>query len=71
MTLHENNLSTHYPEAEWQMRVDLAACYRVADTFGFSDIVWNHITAMLMAHKIGRRSRKGAAILAPKAASRS
>ena len=27
------------------MRVDLAACYRVADEFGFSDIIWNHITA--------------------------
>ena len=27
------------------MRVDLAACYRLADLFGFSDIVWNHITA--------------------------
>ena len=45
MTLHDNNPSTRYSEAEWQMRVDLAACYRVADTFGFSDIVWNHITA--------------------------
>jgi len=27
------------------MRVDLAACYRLADLFGFSDIVWGHITA--------------------------
>jgi len=27
------------------MRIDLAACYRLADLFGFSDIVWNHITA--------------------------
>lgn len=27
------------------MRIDLAACYRLADHFGFSDIVWNHITA--------------------------
>ncbi|MDH3603317.1 MAG: class II aldolase/adducin family protein [Candidatus Tectomicrobia bacterium] len=32
-------------EAEWQARVDLAAGYRLADRFGFSDIVWNHITA--------------------------
>ena len=32
-------------EAEIQARVDLAACYRLADLFGFSDIVWNHITA--------------------------
>lgn len=35
------------PGAEWQMRVDLAACYRLADLFGFSDIIWNHITARL------------------------
>lgn len=34
-----------YSAAEWQTRVDLAACYRLADLFGFSDIVWNHITA--------------------------
>ena len=31
--------------AEWQMRVDLAACYRLMDHFGFSDVIWNHITA--------------------------
>lgn len=29
------------------MRVDLAACYRLADQFGFSDVVWNHITAKI------------------------
>ena len=34
-----------YADAEWKTRVELAACYRVADHFGFSDIVWNHITA--------------------------
>ncbi|MSP83197.1 MAG: class II aldolase/adducin family protein [Alphaproteobacteria bacterium] len=34
-----------FGEAEWQMRVDLAAAYRLADRFGFSDIIWNHITA--------------------------
>ena len=45
MTLHQNKLSTRYSEAEWKMRLDLAVCYRLADVFGFSDIVWNHITA--------------------------
>lgn len=34
-------------DAEWDVRVDLAACYRLADLFGYSDIVWNHITARL------------------------
>ncbi len=45
MTLHTNTASTRYSAAEWQMRTDLAACYRLAELFGFSDIVWNHITA--------------------------
>jgi ribulose-5-phosphate 4-epimerase/fuculose-1-phosphate aldolase len=36
-----------YSETEWQARVDLAACYRLADLFGFSDIVWGHITARI------------------------
>lgn len=30
---------------EWQMRVDLAACYRLIASFGFSDLVFNHVTA--------------------------
>lgn len=47
MTLPERNAQSRYPEGEWQMRVQLAACYRVADLFGFSDIVWNHITARI------------------------
>jgi len=32
-------------EAEWKMRVDLAACYRLADMHGMSKVIWNHITA--------------------------
>ncbi len=32
-------------EQEWRVRVDLAACHRLADLNGFSDIVWNHISA--------------------------
>ena len=39
--------STRWSEAEWQARLDLAACYRLADRFGFSDIIWNHITAKI------------------------
>ncbi|MDT8321892.1 MAG: class II aldolase/adducin family protein [Xanthomonadales bacterium] len=45
MTISERNMQSRYTEAEWQVRVELAACYRLADLFGFSDIVWNHITA--------------------------
>lgn len=32
-------------EAEWQIRVDLAACYRLMDKFGMTDLIYNHITA--------------------------
>lgn len=31
-------------EAEWAARVDLAACYRLVDLYGMSDIINNHIT---------------------------
>src|ERR671918_539932 len=31
--------------AEWQTRVDLAACYRLVHHFGMDDLVYNHITA--------------------------
>ncbi len=36
---------TQYSAEEWQTRIDLAACYRLADLHGFSDTIWNHITA--------------------------
>jgi ribulose-5-phosphate 4-epimerase/fuculose-1-phosphate aldolase len=29
---------------EWQARVDLAACYRLVDTYGMTDMIYNHIT---------------------------
>ena len=31
--------------AEWQARVDLAACYRLVDLYGLSDMMANHISA--------------------------
>jgi ribulose-5-phosphate 4-epimerase/fuculose-1-phosphate aldolase len=31
-------------EAEWQARLDAAACYRLIAHFGMSDLVYNHIT---------------------------
>ena len=34
-------------DAEWQARVDLAACYRLMDRFGMSDLIYNHITARI------------------------
>jgi len=32
---------------EWQKRVDLAACYRLAALYGWSDLVFTHISARL------------------------
>ncbi|MSQ18251.1 MAG: class II aldolase/adducin family protein [Betaproteobacteria bacterium] len=32
-------------EAEWQARVDLAACYRLIAHYGMSDMIANHISA--------------------------
>lgn len=32
---------------EWQLRVDLAACYRLVAQYGWSDLVFTHISARL------------------------
>jgi ribulose-5-phosphate 4-epimerase/fuculose-1-phosphate aldolase len=37
--------STRMSEAEWQTRIDLAACYRLVDLFGWSDLINTRITA--------------------------
>ena len=36
---------------ELQNRVDLAAAYHLADLYGFSDIIWNHITCKTSSKK--------------------
>ncbi len=36
---------------ERNVRIDLAACHRLADLNGFSDIVWNHISARVPGHQ--------------------
>lgn len=38
-------------EEELQNRIDLAACYHLADYFHMSDIIWNHITAKTSSTK--------------------
>ena len=30
---------------EWRARVELAACYRLVDAYGMTDLTYNHITA--------------------------
>jgi ribulose-5-phosphate 4-epimerase/fuculose-1-phosphate aldolase len=32
---------------EWQTRLDLAACYRLVDSYGMTDLIYNHITARI------------------------
>jgi ribulose-5-phosphate 4-epimerase/fuculose-1-phosphate aldolase len=34
-------------EAEWQLRVDLAACYRLVAQFGWDDLIFTHISARI------------------------
>jgi ribulose-5-phosphate 4-epimerase/fuculose-1-phosphate aldolase len=35
---------------EWQVRVDLAACYRLVALFGWDDLVFTHISARVPGH---------------------
>jgi ribulose-5-phosphate 4-epimerase/fuculose-1-phosphate aldolase len=41
---------TFHP-AEWQTRVQLAACYRIFDMLGWTEMIYNHITLRL-PHKV-------------------
>ena len=42
-----NDVKALVSAAEWQTRVDLAACYRLMPLFGMSDLIYNHITARI------------------------
>jgi ribulose-5-phosphate 4-epimerase/fuculose-1-phosphate aldolase len=37
--------SGEFPEAEWRLRVDLAACYRLVARFNMDDLIYTHISA--------------------------
>ena len=41
----QTGLKEHVTAEEWQARVDLAACYRLVDHFGWSDLLGTHISA--------------------------
>jgi ribulose-5-phosphate 4-epimerase/fuculose-1-phosphate aldolase len=48
MDTHETNLAArprHVSPAEWETRVDLAACYRLIRHFGWDDLVLTHNSA--------------------------
>ncbi len=38
-------LREHISEEEWQLRVTLAACYRLVALYGWSDLIFTHISA--------------------------
>lgn len=46
MPQHNNSTNRFHPD-EWQLRVDLAACYRLVALYGWSDLVFTHISAKL------------------------
>ena len=39
------SMRAHCTPEEWQARVDLAACYRLVDLYGMSDMMANHISS--------------------------
>ena len=45
------NSKIHFSDEEWSNRVNLAACYHLADHFQMTDIIWNHITAKTSEQK--------------------
>lgn len=44
IALHKPASAAQMPDAEWETRVDLAACYRLVDLYGMCDMHLNHIS---------------------------
>ncbi len=40
-------LKSQVSEAEWALRIDLAACYRLVALYGWADLVFTHISAKI------------------------
>jgi ribulose-5-phosphate 4-epimerase/fuculose-1-phosphate aldolase len=47
LPLRTPSLRDRVSAVEWDVRVDLAACYRLVARYGMTDLVYNHITARL------------------------
>ncbi len=45
--MHIASLEGKVSAEEWQLRCDLAACYRLVSMYGWSDLVFTHISARL------------------------
>ncbi|HEY4067674.1 MAG TPA: class II aldolase/adducin family protein [Burkholderiaceae bacterium] len=46
----ENLVPADMPEQEWALRVELAACYRLFDHLGWTEMIFNHITLRIPGH---------------------
>lgn len=42
-----SDVRSQVSEQEWQLRVDLAACYRIVAHYGWDDLVFTHISARI------------------------
>ena len=51
--MHIPSMKDHVSPEEWQLRRDLAACYRLVALYGMSDLVFTHISAKLPASVTG------------------
>ena len=45
--MHIPSVKSLVSAEEWQLRVDLAACYRLVAAYGWSDLIFTHISARL------------------------
>ena len=43
--LSKNPKPDHWSDAEWRLRVELAAAYRLVDHFGWTELIYGHLTA--------------------------
>ena len=51
MALTANSINPEISEAEWQLRCELAACYRLFVKFGWTDIIFTHLSARVPAEE--------------------
>lgn len=45
--MHIDSLEGRVSAEEWQLRCDLAACYRLVAAYGWSDLVFTHVSARI------------------------
>jgi ribulose-5-phosphate 4-epimerase/fuculose-1-phosphate aldolase len=50
-TMHIPSLHDQVSAEEWQLRCDLAACYRLVAAYGWSDLVFTHVSARIPGHE--------------------